>query len=1083
MFEYILFASNKQLLQNNINHIDYTKNKIHIIDMIGDIKYDHFNVIVYKYEDIFDTINNILKYIKGNVVILESNIKINNESIKNLDSYYNNEALNLLRTDTVRDVVLNDKRIGKNTIQQDDITLNIAFNTNKIKSFDSFDDLYIRCISDRIPILFQSNIRVLRSALSKNPIRKNPLVRPTKKERDIQALINKSKNLIKYDIIIPFMYNGDRWDLFVCSIESLYRHFKNNANVNIIIHETSPTRYITKSFIKKYDIQYMYSKWDDVFHRAWALNVPAKHKATGDVFVFFDADLLITEEWKNELLSSHPDKVYIGWGKMYNLSKQATKYYIKNRTLLKEYERIRVPASNAAAGGINIIPRSVFFDVCGWDESFEGTYGGEDNVMYCKLDKLGYNPNNKFKSYVYHLYHEHMTYRDPKRIPLYRKIASYNKDKWINIINTFEWGELNYKKRNSISTNDSPLARNNKKSTLQNNSKVSLNKEKTEVFRNYYNSNIMRELKYSKKPVITICMVTYKRFDTLINTLKRMSELKIKANMLLWINDYKYYTQDQLDVINGIVSSTFVSYDIIYCPINVGTGHSRNIMLKRAIKEFDSKYILTTDDDIYYNSVDELLIGSCVLEQKRFSNIGCIGIWHEPGSKILRIKDDKIQNYDPVYGLQTTDAIGAATMTIRKDVIKSCNVDPEYKIMWVDTDFCMSVRKAGYKVAFLCNKRWKPKNIADLDDESYKKDRYDDTVRKESTDRFKSKWGIEPVWRRLDKKSDIIISEDSTKDINVLWMKMDTSDRVASHLNNEYLEDELSKLCNLDIHRENIGNQHPSHFQNNAIRNKNYDLSWLIKKQNEYDAIIIRHPFAFNTDDWKNVNVPVFMMLEDQHGDNNRYSIQMGIKYGWIVLTRYELKDFNNDLNQQIKKHYLYPHYIDDDIFKDYGLEKERVVLQTGALYKVYACRNALKSSFEKENLSEKYYKYIPRPKETDVVKYPIGVDYAKEINKSWFTICCGSTYRYPVMKYFEIPACGSIIYGHYFDDLEKLGFIPDENMIVADLSSPKKQIDSLMQDKDNLLRIIENGKSLIKERYTKKMGAKVLLQIIKNDL
>ena len=197
--------------------------------------------------------------------------------------------------------------------------------------------------------------------------------------------------MIKYSIIIPFMYNGDRFAIFEESVKCLNKYLKRYDNVEIIIHETASKRYLNDDFIKKYNLKYMYSKWTKPFHRAWALNVPAKHMATGNVFVFFDADLLITKQWVRELFNSDPRRVRIGWGVMKNLSYMATKHYVKTGLLMNDYQRIRKPGPNGGAGGgINIIPRKIFFNVAGWVEDNDKGYGGEDNYIHFKLKSLGH---------------------------------------------------------------------------------------------------------------------------------------------------------------------------------------------------------------------------------------------------------------------------------------------------------------------------------------------------------------------------------------------------------------------------------------------------------------------------------------------------------------------------------------------------------------------------------------------------------------------------------------------------------------------------------------------------------------------
>jgi hypothetical protein len=136
-----------------------------------------------------------------------------------------------------------------------------------------------------------------------------------------------------------------------------------------------------------------------------------------------------------------------------------------------------------------------------------------------------------------------------------------------------------------------------------------------------------------------------------------------------------------------------------------------------------------------------------------------------------------------------------------------------------------------------------------------------------------------------------------------------------------------------------------------------------------------------------------------------------------------------------------------------------------------------------KKKLGSNWYRYIPRPKETDKEKWPIGIDYAKEINKAWLTLCCGSRMQYPVMKYFEIPAAGSIVYGDYFDELGELGFIPDENMIVIDKTDIMGQLHSIRGNKNFMNDIIYNGKELIRTRYSMEKGAERLIRLIMDNI
>jgi len=1057
MFNILLIANNNnQILRTNIDILlkDDIKCKIYIVNTGK----NNLNIIDHNIKILRCDFKQIVEKINGDIAIIMENISINKHFLRTLQSNHDSEILNLFRVDIIRDALLIDNRIGK-FILKSNMNYNMSFNTKILKKlYSNPEDLYDYCKLRDIKIKLSLNIRVFKHI--NNPIvkiKRLPIERPTKIDKVIRSInLNREKDILlnkqlkdiadingndnTYSIIIPFMYNGDRFPLFEASIKCLHIYFKDNSKVEIIIHETSSKRYLTNEFIQKYNLKYIYSEWNEVFHRAWALNIPAKYMAIGDVFVFFDADLIVTDEWVNELLKCN--SIMIGWGKMMNLTKKSTEYYLKNGEILNNFQRTRIPEPNGAAGGINILPRKVFFDICGWDETFRGTYGGEDNALNLKLQSLGYikcntrTITNCFESSVYHLYHNHETTRISTLLDTYKKVRGYSKIDWKNKIKSSNWGD--------------PV-------------------EKSLIWNNcfFIDNFILNNMKSSKKPIITICMVSYRRINTLLKTLNRLSTFNISINLLIWVNKYENFTDDQINEIQNICEKLYF-YKIIFCDENIGAGKPRNILLKLS-KELDTEYVVITDDDMYYNNEDELLIGSSLLTQDYYSEYGSIGLWCHPEPSEIHIKNKELRNYKIRKGFFDVDALGAATMTIRKDIIDDdCNIDPEYFIGWEDFDFSLQIKKKGYKIGLLCDDRWKPINLSPTGDEIYKKDRYNEIEIKKSTNRFISKWNIKPVW-----KSNI---KTYSKKKKILWCKIDTSYRVAGHY--DHIIKELTHLCDLTIINKSLDGIHPWEYQ---LKRKNGEIipDSVIKNPNDYDAIIISQAFAYN-EEWDQIKTPVFMILEDQH-NNARYNIQLAIANKWIILNRYKLKDFNDDLNQKIEKSIWFPPSVNIDIFKDYGLEKQYKLLQIGAIYKIYELRNYVKEYFDKNKWDG--YRYIKRPNEfKDDKIWPIGIDYAKELNKSYFVLCCGATVKYPVMKYFEIPACKSIIYGDYFDELGDLGYIPNENMIIIDRDNIKEQIEMMISDSTNIEKIKNNGYNLIHDNHTTVIRAKELLNIIENE-
>ncbi len=252
--------------------------------------------------------------------------------------------------------------------------------------------------------------------------------------------------MIKYSIIIPFMYNGNRFKIFEACIKCLNNYLKDYNDVEIIIHETASKRYLTNDFIKKYNIKYMYSKWDNIFHRAWALNVPVKHIAKGDTIILFDADILITDEWIKELFSCDKTKAYIGWGMIYYMTQTSTKYYIEHNVLMNDFIKIVEPEilNIGPCGGITVIPKKSFIDIKGIPENNNKGYGGEDTWLCLKLMSMDIMSKNTFESSIYHLYHQHRTLASNIKSNIMEKFRSYKKSNWIKNITNIkdDWGKV-----------------------------------------------------------------------------------------------------------------------------------------------------------------------------------------------------------------------------------------------------------------------------------------------------------------------------------------------------------------------------------------------------------------------------------------------------------------------------------------------------------------------------------------------------------------------------------------------------------------------------------------------------------------
>jgi hypothetical protein len=425
----------------------------------------------------FEVISDVLKFkVKTeNVVILEQNINITAKFMNKVVSHYASRHLYTFKTNILinnNTARILDNRVGVQIKPYMFHTLAVAFNNrdaakvnwlyektleefagkmsnegialqllNQVVVFENMEPAEAKKVSK-----IRQEVKRKKKPASK-AIKKKPLpaidgkqkevadVDECLKERNMTKFSNRVDPNRKVSIIIPFMMKGDRWPLFQASIKCLYEKIKKYPNIEIIIHETSPSPQLPKWFIREYNLVYVFNEWTLPFHRSWALNIPAKHVAKGDVFCFFDADLIIDDEWVHNLLACDPKRYYIGWEVIKYLTKANTELYLKTGKINTRKIRFINQISekrlfDIGCGGINLMPREMFFDIKGWPEHYSGLgYGAEDNSMNYKIISLGYDVGY-FPNLVIHLFHDHTTSGSAQRFQIKNLHKSYTKEQW-----------------------------------------------------------------------------------------------------------------------------------------------------------------------------------------------------------------------------------------------------------------------------------------------------------------------------------------------------------------------------------------------------------------------------------------------------------------------------------------------------------------------------------------------------------------------------------------------------------------------------------------------------------------------------
>jgi len=194
-----------------------------------------------------------------------------------------------------------------------------------------------------------------------------------------------------------------------------------------------------------------------------------------------------------------------------------------------------------------------------------------------------------------------------------------------------------------------------------------------------------------------------------------------------------------------------------------------------------------------------------------------------------------------------------------------------------------------------------------------------------------------------------------------------------------------------------------------------------------------------------------YKCLGNLHTCKSKNSIRHVKQYDHI-LYRYDTYIIREHLQKcNIEK---FPYYFDNDVFKDWKLEKQYDILFFGNIWKnFYPFRNKLYNILKKNRNKFKclFLGYNLTDHTTMVTKEELS----KLINQSWLTVATKSTGNLLFMKYYEIAFSNSIVLGDY-PDLEQNYFA--DNMININIDMTEQQIVSIIQnalsDKNKLIQM-----------------------------
>lgn len=182
---------------------------------------------------------------------------------------------------------------------------------------------------------------------------------------------------------------------------------------------------------------------------------------------------------------------------------------------------------------------------------------------------------------------------------------------------------------------------------------------------------------------------------------------------------------------------------------------------------------------------------------------------------------------------------------------------------------------------------------------------------------------------------------------------------------------------------------------------------------------------------------------------------------------------FEQNFPSHKSKFSFIPNYILSDFYKDLfpGNFTKRKCLLSGEMFpkKVYKFRNLVLQNrdFSKIDYISHPGRHLPQKSYFDKESF-VNEKYAHLLNSY---LCCftdSSVFKYPLAKYFEIMASGSLLLGEQIPDLDDLGFIPFEHYIPVTPENVFLEIDKYVKTNlSDFIEIINNGRKLVLENHT----------------
>lgn len=298
----------------------------------------------------------------------------------------------------------------------------------------------------------------------------------------------------------------------------------------------------------------------------------------------------------------------------------------------------------------------------------------------------------------------------------------------------------------------------------------------------------------------------------------------------------------------------------------------------------------------------------------------------------------------------------------------------------------------------------------------------------------------------------------------------------TSHFtNNNYhiLEKELAKITKLMIYRQS------GHIK--KILRK-------IPEEPDYILIIndVGKTFAPVITGLSNISIPAGLMVNDAHrfvSQRRKFIAKNGIST-FFVICRHNFYNYYPHLRGE--RVFFLPQFANTSIFKDYGIDKTINLMMLGeiSLHQIYPLREKILHHYTDHpgfyNRPHPGWKDFTEKQSNNML---IGENYARTINQAKLFFACGSIRQVVTFKYFEVPACRTLLMAPALPELHEIGMKPGKHFVDINEDNFAEKAAYYLNNVSERERITEDGYRFVHNHHSTAHRAKQLVRQIKRVL